>query len=132
MAIVAPVTALTMIALLPIYIGLAFRVIKKRREFKVPVGTGNQSELEAAIRAHGNFSEYVPFFLLLLLTAEINKAPMWLLVICALMMIVGRLMHSVAIPAGDIPKRIMGMQLTFAAMVAAAITNLVPFVLALF
>ncbi|MBS4052446.1 MAG: MAPEG family protein [Methylomonas sp.] len=132
MTIAAPVTALTMIALLPIYIGLAFRVIKKRREFKVPVGTGNQSQLETAIRAHGNFSEYVPFFLLLLLTAEINQAPMWLLILCALMMIAGRLIHAVAIPAGDIPKRIMGMQLTFAAMVTAAITNLVPLVLGLF
>ena len=89
MTIAAPVTALTMIALLPIYIGLAFRVIKKRREFKVPVGTGNQSQLETAIRAHGNFSEYVPFFLLLLLTAEINQAPIWLLILCALMMIAG-------------------------------------------
>ncbi|MCD2451147.1 MAPEG family protein [Methylicorpusculum oleiharenae] len=132
MAIVAPVTALTMIALLPIYIGLAFRVIKKRREFKVPVGTGNQSELETAIRVHGNFSEYVPFFLLLLLVAEINQAPIWLLTLGALMMIAGRLIHAIAIPAGDIPKRIIGMQLTFIAMVTAAITNLVPFVLALF
>lgn len=104
MAIVAPVTALSMIALLPIYIGLAFRVIKKRREFKVPVGTGNQSELETAIRAHGNFSEYVPFFLLLLLVAEVNHAPIWLLVLCAVMMIVGRLIHAIAIPAGDLPK----------------------------
>lgn len=128
MTIDVPVTALTMVGLLPIYIGLAFRVIKKRREFKVPVGTGNQGELETAIRAHGNFSEYVPFFLLLLLTAEINKAPLGLLGLCALMMIAGRLIHSVAIPAGDLPKRIRGMQLTFSAMVTAAITNLVPFV----
>lgn len=132
MTLVAPVTALTMIGLLPIYIGLAFRVIKKRREFKVPVGTGNQSELETAIRAHGNFSEYVPFFLLLLLVAEINGAPLWLLVLCALMMIAGRVIHAVAIPAGDLPKRVMGMQLTLIGMVTAAITNLVPFVLALF
>jgi uncharacterized membrane protein YecN with MAPEG domain len=132
MTIMAPVTALTMIGLLPIYIGLAFRVIKKRREFKVPVGTGNQSELETAIRAHGNFSEYVPFFLLLLLVAEINGAPKWLLILCALMMIAGRLIHAVAIPAGDLPKRVIGMQLTFAAMVIATITNLVPFILGLF
>jgi uncharacterized membrane protein YecN with MAPEG domain len=131
MTIMAPVTALAMIGLLPIYIGLAFRVIKKRREFKVPVGTGNQSELETAIRAHGNFSEYVPFFLLLLLVAELNKAPNWLLALCALMMIAGRLIHSTAIPAGDLPKRVIGMQLTFAAMVIATITNLVPFILGL-
>lgn len=132
MTIVVPVTALTMIALLPIYIGLAFRVIKKRREFKVLVGTGNQSELEMAIRAHGNFSEYVPFFLLLLLVAEINSSPIGLLALCALMMIAGRLIHAIAIPAGDLPKRVRGMQLTFIAMVTTAIANLVPFVLALF
>ena len=132
MTLIAPITALTMVGLLPIYINLAFRVIKKRREFKVPVGTGNRSELETAIRAHGNFSEYVPFFLLLLLTAEINQAPIWLLVPCALLMITGRLIHSIAIPSGDLPKRVMGMQLTFAALIIAAITNLVPFVIAIF
>jgi uncharacterized membrane protein YecN with MAPEG domain len=43
----------------------------------------------------------------------------------------GPLIHSTAIPAGDLPKRILGMQLTFAAVVTAAITNLVPFIFGL-
>jgi uncharacterized membrane protein YecN with MAPEG domain len=67
----------------------------------------------------------------LLLLDELNKAPNWLLALCALMMIAEPLIHSTAIPAGDLPKRIMGMQLTFAAMVSAAITNLVPFIFGL-
>jgi uncharacterized membrane protein YecN with MAPEG domain len=66
----------------------------------------------------------------LLLLEELNKAPAWLLALCA-MMIAGPLIHSTAIPAGDLLKRIMGMQLTFAAVVTAAITNLVPFIFGL-
>jgi len=50
--------------------------------------------------------------------------------LCALMMI-GPLIHSTAISTGDLPKRIMGMQLTFETTVTAAITNLVPIFLGL-
>jgi uncharacterized membrane protein YecN with MAPEG domain len=130
MAISAPITALTMVSLLPIYVGLAFRVIKKRRQYRIPIGMGNQSELEAAIRAHGNFSEYVPFFLMLIFVAEVNGVPAWLIAICSLLMIAGRLIHSVAISAANLKQRVIGMQLTFVSMISAAITNLVPFVLA--
>jgi len=130
MTLSAPITALTMVGLLPIYVGLAFRVIKMRRQFRIPIGMGSQSELEAAIRAHGNFSEYVPFFLMLSLVAEVNGAPTWLIAICSILMITGRLIHSVAIPAGNLKQRVIGMQLTFVSMISAAFTNLVPFVLA--
>ena len=84
MSRVAPITALTMVALLPIYITLAFRVIKKRRQHQVALGSGKQSDLESSIRAHSNFSEYVPFFLMLILGAEINAAPAWLIAVCSL------------------------------------------------
>jgi hypothetical protein len=125
MATLAPVTAITASLLVPIYIALAFGVIKKRHQHRVAVGSGNNPDLETAIRAHGNFGEYVPFTLLLLLIAEINGSPAWLLAVVAIMLIGGRLVHARAIPAGDLKKRVLGMKLTFGALAIGAVANLI-------
>jgi uncharacterized membrane protein YecN with MAPEG domain len=128
MKLLAPVTALTAIILVPLLLRLAFGVIRKRREHRIAVGTGNQADLEAAIRAHGNFIEYVPFVLLLLLCAEVNGAPLWLTVPAGTALVAGRLIHAGAIPAGDIAKRVRGMKLTFASIALGAVANIAPFV----
>jgi uncharacterized membrane protein YecN with MAPEG domain len=129
--ILAPVTAITAALLVPIFIKLAFGVIKKRKQHQVALGTGNNADLEAAIRAHGNFGEYVPFILLLQLSAELNGAPVWLVAPVAVMLVIGRLLHARAIPAGDIPKRVQAMKLTFGALVCGAVANVVAVVMAL-
>lgn len=131
MTLAAPVTALTVIALVPLFIRLALGVIKKRRFHKVAVGTGNHPDLEAAIRAHGNFTEYVPFALLLLLSAELNGAPTWLMALTAATLVVGRLIHSAAIPTGDLVKRTRGMKLTFISLALGTIGNVVALALAM-
>ena len=132
MKIIAPVTAITAIVLVPLLFRLAFAVIGKRREHQVALGTGNQPELEVAIRAHGNFVEYVPFVLMLLLCAEVNSAPLWLTIPAGLALITGRWLHASAIPAGDIGKRVKAMQLTFASIAFGAMANLAAFVVAFF
>lgn len=128
MKILAPVTALTVVILVPIYIRLALAVIGKRKAHLVAVGTGNHEDLETAIRAHGNFSEYVPFALLLMLGAEVNGSPVWFVALVAAMLVSGRLLHAAAIPAGNIPKRVKAMKLTFGALVFGAVANLIPLV----
>jgi len=70
----APVSATTAIILAVLFVKLAFAVIKKRQVHKVVLGTGQHPDLEAAIRAHGNFAEYVPLSLLLIVFAEINHS----------------------------------------------------------
>jgi uncharacterized membrane protein YecN with MAPEG domain len=132
MKIVAPVTALTALVLIPLLFRLAFAVIRKRQEHQVAVGTGNQSDLEVAIRTHGNFIEYVPFVLMLLLCAEVNGAPLWLTVPAGAALVVGRLIHARAIPAGDIGLRVRAMTLTFASIALGAVANLAPFLATLF
>lgn len=131
MTFLAPVTAITACLLVPLLFRLAFGVIRKRREHQIAVGTGNHPDLEAAIRAHGNFIEYVPFVLLLLMCAELNGSPLWLTIPTGLALVSGRLIHAGAIPAGDIPKRIRAMKLTFASVALAALANIAPFVMAL-
>lgn len=53
---------------------LAFQVIKNRRKHKISLGDGGIEELARAIRAHGNFIEYVPISLILLGASELNHA----------------------------------------------------------
>lgn len=128
MKIVAPMTILTIIILVPVFIRLALNVIKQRVSHQVAIGSAGHADLEAAIRAHGNFAEYVPLGLVLVLCAEINGAPVWLAGSVALLLVAGRLFHAAAIPSGDLPNRIRGMKLTFASLGLGVIANLVPLV----
>ncbi len=52
------------------YVVLAFAVVRQRMKLRVGLGDGQQPSLIKAIRIHGNFAEYVPFALLLLLLLE--------------------------------------------------------------
>ena len=124
MKIIAPITAVTAVVLVPLYIRLAFRVITLRQAHKVALGAGNHSDLEMAIRTHGNFSEYVPFALLLMLSAEHNGSPVWLVSLVAVTLVIGRLIHAKAIPSGNLTNRVRGMKLTFAALALGAVANL--------
>jgi hypothetical protein len=51
--------------------------------------------LNRAVRAHGNFSEYVPIFLIMMLVAELNmKENSILLHLPGGIFLIGRLMHA--------------------------------------
>ncbi|HMW46880.1 MAG TPA: MAPEG family protein, partial [Cellvibrionaceae bacterium] len=50
-----------------LYMVLTFRTIYLRGKFKAALGDGKQELLQRAIRVHGNFNEYVPLGLVLLL-----------------------------------------------------------------
>ncbi len=77
-----------------IYIGLAAFVIKLRFQYKVGIGDGGNENLAKAIRVHGNFSEYVPITLILLLVFELNHADKVWLHIFGIMLVVARLLHA--------------------------------------
>lgn len=50
--------------------------------------------LQRKIRAHGNFVEYVPFALLLLLALELMRSPSWLLWLLAITLTVARIIYA--------------------------------------
>lgn len=80
------------LALLFLY--LSYNVIRLRVRHKVEMGTGGNSELEQAVRAHGNFAEYVPLALILLYAClGLGTHPIVIYVACALLL-VGRLLHA--------------------------------------
>ena len=74
------------------------------------------TKLQRNVRAHGNFSEYVPIFLILLLTMEIlgQSSFNYLLMIC-LIFLYGRLAHAICFAFYDSNPflRISGMLCTY-------------------
>jgi uncharacterized membrane protein YecN with MAPEG domain len=109
-----------------VFVRLSLAVIGLRRKNKVGLGSGGHDDLERAIRAQGNFAEYVPFGILLLACLELNGAPWWLVAIPGITLIVGRLIHAKGIntPPPDFSQRVLGMKLTFGTLITLAIVNL--------
>jgi uncharacterized membrane protein YecN with MAPEG domain len=119
------VTALIASVLTVIFIKLSFAVIGLRRKNKVGLGSGGHDDLERAIRAQGNFAEYVPFGILLIACLELNGAPWWLVALPGASLIMGRLIHAAGInvPPPDFSKRILGMQFTFLTLITLVFLN---------
>ena len=55
-----------------IYVELSVRFIQLRWRHRVGIGTNKVEELQRAVRAHGNFIEYVPLMLLMLALIEFS------------------------------------------------------------
>ena len=120
------VTSIIAAVLTIIFVRLSFAVIGLRRKNKIGLGSGGHEELERAIRAQGNFAEYVPFGLILIACLELNGVPWWLVVIPGITLIIGRLIHAVGInePPPDFSKRVLGMKLTFWTLISLVVLNL--------
>ena len=67
------VTAVTAGLLALVYLVLSIRVIKLRGQNSISLGDGGNEALQRAIRGHGNFAEYAPMGVLLLLIAELSR-----------------------------------------------------------
>jgi uncharacterized membrane protein YecN with MAPEG domain len=120
------VTSVIAAALTIIFVKLSFAVIGLRRKNKVGLGSGGHEDLERAIRAQGNFAEYVPFGIILIACLELNGAPWWLVTIPGITLIIGRLIHArgINIPPPDFSKRILGMKFTFGTLISLVVLNL--------
>ncbi len=104
-------------------VALSAYVIMGRRQFKIGAGTGDKPEMMRRIRAQGNYTEYTPFFLILLWIAEYNGMSAIYLHILGATFVVGRLIHAYGIlfteqyqkgqPTSGMEHRIRGMALTF-------------------
>ncbi|GAB5388230.1 MAG: MAPEG family protein [Alphaproteobacteria bacterium] len=116
-----PFPTVTLVAgavLAHIYLYLTFRVIRLRRGNLISLGDGENESLRVAIRAHGNFMEYVPLALIMLLVCDVAGAPQWALWVPALALMIGRVLHGIGF-SGDKPVmrlRVIGMVLTLNAI----------------
>lgn len=120
------VTSIVAAVMAALFLKLSFAVIGLRRKNKVGLGSGGHDDLERAIRAHGNFAEYVPLAIILMGCLELNGAPQWLVAIPGVILIVGRLYHAKGInePPPNFSNRVRGMKLTFNALITLVILNL--------
>lgn len=121
-----PLTTILASTLSLVFVWLSIQVIKRRRQLKVLIGDGGQQELEWAIRAQGNFSEYVPITLILFACAEYNKTDWKVLLIFAGMLICGRLLHAFGFlfARDNLGYRVKGMLLTFWTIISLSIWNI--------
>jgi uncharacterized protein len=117
---VTPIYA-ALLALLFIY--LSFAVIKQRRANKISLGDGDVPSLRKAIAVHNNFSQYVPFALLLIAFVELNHGSPYLIHGLGASLFIGRLAHAYGLAqANQIMKlRQAGMVLTLTVIIFAAL-----------
>ena len=120
------ITSIVASVLTIIFVRLSLAVISLRRKNKVSLGNGGHDDLERAIRAQGNFAEYVPFGVILIACLEANGAPALLVALPGISLIVGRLIHAqgIKIAPPEFSKRILGMKLTFWTLIALVFLNL--------
>jgi len=120
-----PMTSIIAAILTIIFVKLSFAVIGLRRKNKVSLGSGGYDDLERAIRAQGNFAEYVPIGLILIACLELNGAPWWLVMLPGIALIIGRLIHAKGInePPPNFSSRVLGMKFTFGTLITLAILN---------
>ena len=120
------VTSIIASVLTILFIKLSFAVIGLRRKNKISLGSGGHEDLERAIRAQGNFAEYVPIGIILIACLELNGAPRWLIAIPGMTLIVGRLIHAIGInvPPPNFSKRVLGVMLTFGTLITLVVLNL--------
>lgn len=111
-----------MLALLIVWLSL--RVIKLRREKKVRLGDGGEPELQAAIRAQGNATEYIPISLILLVLLELSGAHAALVHSGGIAVLVGRILHARGLLTESLRYRILGMQVTIFTLIGLAVANL--------
>ncbi len=120
------ITSILASVLTLLFVKLSFAVIGLRRKNKVALGSGGNEELERAIRAQGNFAEYVPFGIVLIACLELNGAPWWLVALPGLTLVIGRIIHAKGInePPPNFGKRVTGMKFTFNTLITLVVLNL--------
>ena len=111
-----------------IFYKLSINVIRLRRKYKVSLGSPKKhKDLEQAIRAHGNLSEFLPIGLILLACLEVNHLPKIVVFMCGLFFLIGRYLHATSFLKEEInsSNRVLGMKITHWSIILMAILNII-------
>jgi len=102
---------------------LTLRVLQERSKADVSLGDGGNTTLTRAIRGHGNFAEYVPLALALLLILELSRFSIYVLHALGIALVLARLLHgyALAFTAQSRLGRLGGSILTFAVLIIEAL-----------
>jgi uncharacterized membrane protein YecN with MAPEG domain len=124
------ITLLITSCLIIIQMVLTAIVIRERRRSKVHIDSDEACVLERAIRAHTNFTEVTPIFLISLLILELLDSYLWWVSILGVAFILGRILHATSLLSEaalteTYPGRMLGMLLTLIPLAASAISSVV-------
>ncbi len=116
-----PITAIYAAAMVAISVWLGFQVGSARGKTGISIFHGDDMSLGEKIRRHGNFTENVPFVLVLLAILELNGAPAGLLHALGITLVVARIAHPLGLHADNMrhPLRATGAGLTLLVSVVA-------------
>ena len=106
-----------------IFYKLSINVIRLRRKYKVSLGSSKKhKDLDQAIRAHGNLSEFLPI--------EVNHLPKIVVFMCGLFFLIGRYLHASSFLKEEIDSsnRVLGMKITHWSIILMAILNIITVV----
>jgi uncharacterized protein len=110
-----------------IAMGLAFMVVRQRQKTRTVFGIGGNPTLERVIRVQGNFVEYVPLTLLLMLLLELGGTASLRLHLMGATLTVARLLHAWGLSrsSGRSFGRGVGIMLTWIVLVGAAVSAVI-------
>lgn len=105
-----------------LYFVLSVNIIRLRWRDRVGLGTGDSKDLKVAVRIHGNFAEYVPLSLLLMVLMESHNAASGLLYGLGGVLFVARICHALGLTLSVGPSwaRTVGVLGTFAVLLLQA------------
>src|SRR5687768_15307631 len=109
-----------------LHVWLSLRVSRLRRPLKVGVGDGGNEILLRRMRAHANFAENVPLFLILLVLLEFaTGGDLWLWG-AAILFILARIAHAFGMDrSGANPLRVVGIGLSWLVLLGLGIYAIV-------
>jgi uncharacterized membrane protein YecN with MAPEG domain len=111
-----------------LYFKLTRNVINLRKKNNIVLGDGKNQLLQMAMRAHGNFIEYVPMGLILMGALEFNKMNKLIVFVLGAFFLAGRIYHAASLQKEiNINFRIRGMKLTLYSMALMAGLNILLF-----
>jgi len=115
MSMSVPITLITTALLAVLNLGISIYVGMRRGKNKVSLGDGGNESMLQATRMHGNFAEYVPIPLIMMLAIEVSSGPAWLLYVIGGSLFIGRLLHAYGLhsAAGQSMGRGFGILLTY-------------------
>lgn len=103
---------------------LAVRVGRVRTSEKISVGDGGNEMVTRRMRAHSNYAEYTPFFLILLAAIELaTGSNLWLWIV-SIVYILGRIAHAFGMD-GRGKLRMIGILTTMLVLLGMAIWAIV-------
>ena len=119
-----------------LYLYLSFVVISFRRSQRVSLLTNDDQAFIKAVRAHANFSEYVPITLILFALSIYLNIHISIFLLLAVVFVLGRILHAAAFINAKNHKqhfktRFWGMTATFAVIFASSLYNLIACIIQL-